>query len=111
MDSGGYRWNSQSKRGELMKRKGITIMSDRDSRIYVIPTAKEPAFNAWKASVIGGENDEELDENYEMTGENFLVYKLGGPLATLMLSNPYRRFARRRARRRGLRDVRNVRNH
>ena len=94
-----------------MKRKCITIMSDRDSRTYVIPTAKEPAFNAWEASVIGGENDEYMDENYEMTGENFLHYQIGRPLATLMLSNPYRRFARRRARRRGLRDVRNVRNN
>jgi hypothetical protein len=88
-----------------MKRKKVmTIVSDRDCIYYVIPEAKEAKFQAWEASVIGGENDEYMDENYEMTGENFLDYQIDRPLATLMLSN--RRLARRRARRRGLRDVR-----
>ena len=93
----------------MKSKKVITIVSDRDCIYYVIPEAKETKFRAWEASVIGGENDECMDENYEMTGENFLHYQIGRPLATLMLSN--RRSARRRARRRGLRDVRNVRNN
>ena len=83
-----------------MKRK-LTIMSDRDSRYYVIPTAKEMKFLVWEASVIGGENDEYTVEkflDYQNTGEDFLDYQIGSPLATLLLENPYRRFARRRAR-------------
>jgi hypothetical protein len=77
-----------------MKRKCITIMSDRDCRYYVLPISKEASFAKWEASVIGGEDDEEY------TGEDFLDYRIDRPLATLMLSNPYRRFARRRAQRR-----------
>ena len=91
-----------------MKRKCITIMSDRDSRTYVIPTAKEPAFNAWEASVIGGENDEYTDEkflDYQNTGEDFLDYQIDSPLGMLALLNPHRRFSRRRARLRGLRSA------
>jgi hypothetical protein len=84
-------------------KRSITIMSDRDSRCYVIPTAKETKFKAWEASVIGGEDDEEY------TGEDFLDYQIDSPLATLALSNPYRRFSRRHARLRGLRDISDVR--
>ena len=86
-----------------MKRKCISLVGDRDSRCYVIPTSKEMKFQVWEASVIGGENDEEY------TGEDFLDYQIGSPLATLLLENPYRRFARRRARLRGLRDISDVR--
>lgn len=86
--------------------KRITIMSDRDCHYYVVPTSKEASFAAWEASVIGGE--EGLPEE-EYTGEDFLDYQIDCPLATLMLSNPYRRFARRRAQRRGFRDIRDVR--
>jgi hypothetical protein len=89
-----------------MKRKCITIMSDRDCRYYVVPTTKETKFLAWEASVIGGE--EGLPEE-EYTGEDFLDYQIDRPLATLALSNPYRRFARRHARLSGLRDIRDVR--
>jgi hypothetical protein len=71
-----------------MRRNCVTIMSDRDSRTYVVPTAKEPAFNAWEASVIGGD-----DEEY--TGEDFLDYQIDSPLGTLVLTKPYRRFSRR----------------
>ena len=95
-----------------MKRKCITIMSDRDCRYYVVPEAKEMQFLAWENSVIGGENDEYTDEkflDYQNTGEDFLDYQIGSPLATLLLENPYRRFARRRARLRGFRDINDVR--
>jgi hypothetical protein len=70
-------------------KRSITIMSDRDCRYYVVPTAKETKFLEWEASVIGGENDEEY------TGEDFLDYQIGRPLATLTLTKPYRRFSRR----------------
>jgi len=92
-----------------MKRKCITIMSDRDCRYYVIPEAKETKFRAWEASVIGGENDEYMDENYQSTGEDFLDYQIGRPLATLVLTKPYRRFSRRHGRVRNARDIRDVR--
>jgi hypothetical protein len=101
--------SNQKRRSNLMKRKRIiTIMSDRDCRYYLIPKEKEAKFQAWEASVIGGEND-------EMGCENFLDYKLDGPLATLMLMSGHRRRERarlrdiRNARLRRLRDIRDVR--
>jgi hypothetical protein len=85
-----------------MKRKRIvTIMSDRDCRYYLVPKAKETKFQAWEASVIGGENDEYMDENYESTGEDFFDYRIDSPLGVLgvlALLNPYRRFRQKRAR-------------
>jgi hypothetical protein len=93
----------------VKKKRCISIVSDRDCRYYVIPTTKETKFRAWEASVIGGENDEYMDENYERTGEDFLDYLIDSPLGTLLLSNPYRRFRQRRARLRGHRDISDVR--
>jgi hypothetical protein len=86
-----------------MKRKCITIMSDRDCRYYVVPTTKETKFLAWEASVIGGEEDDEYN------GEDFGDYQIDRPLATLVATNPYRRFSRRHGRVRDARDVRDVR--
>jgi hypothetical protein len=92
----------------VKKKRCISIMSDRDSNYYIIPTTKETKFLAWEASVIGGDNDDYMDENYESTGEDFLDYEIGCPLATLTATNPYRRFRQRRARLRGLRGLRDI---
>jgi hypothetical protein len=85
----------------MKTKRCISFLSDRDSRFYVVPTTKETKFQAWEASVIGGENDEYMDENYESTGEDFFDYRIDSPLGVLgvlALLNPYRRFRQKRAR-------------
>jgi hypothetical protein len=81
-----------------MKRQISLVGDGHRGRAYVIPTKKGAEFQAWVAYVNGGE------QKYD--GEDFSDYRCGRPLATLVLTKPYRRFSRRRAPLRNIRDAR-----
>jgi hypothetical protein len=55
-----------------------TIMSDANCRYFFIPTDKEQAFEAWAASLRGG----------EYNGEDFTEYATDGALTRLIFANP-----------------------
>jgi hypothetical protein len=81
-----------------MKRKCISLVGDRAGHCYYIPTSKEASFAAWVTYMNGGKQ-----KYYD---EDFSDYRCDRPLATLVLTKPYRRFARRRAPLRNIRDAR-----
>ena len=54
-----------------------TIMSDADCNYFYIPTEREAEFEAWVASLRGG----------EYNGEDFSEYTIGGALTRLTFEN------------------------
>ena len=56
-----------------------TIMSNTDCEYYLIPTEREAEFEAWVASLRGG----------EYNGEDFSDYTIGGALSRLTFENPF----------------------
>jgi hypothetical protein len=66
------------KAGPKRPKQRYTIMSNANCHYFYIPTDREAEFEAWEASLRGGE---------AYTGEDFTEYRLGGAICTAMFSS------------------------